>query len=262
MKIINKRFDSTTVLTTWLNNTDRTKAFKKANKESSRTGSAYFTKTANYDEADALMLNGWHEGAARVRSYIGESRIKSTFLQTYNDVTGFVCNVGAYVQGSPMCMMRRRPVPTVTKTVKITYNISVDVSVSSDDIEKAGARLFNVISGLQMQGVGVELWVVMVSTRNDVQLNAAVKIKNAGDPFNILQICYPMIHPSFFRRHMFALIERSVNRESWVHGYGYVVEDARTIKESLTGMNVPTDNILSFYTLENKSEREIFNMIK
>lgn len=260
MQKINLKFDSVSEFKNWIDNNTACGVF--ADRNDSETNSESFTGTENYQDADNLLIGGWAEGAARVRGFMDISKPVATMPQSYNAIRGYVCNVGAFVGGSPLCMINRRNVAAPAKAIKIAYNICIDGSQNKDDMMKAAAALFNVVAGFQMSGVGVELWAVMVNHCGTTQLNSAVKIKSAGDPFNILQLVYSFVHPSFFRRHTFALIERAgVKSKGW-GGYGQVIFDKKTIKNAVNGMGIVTENILHYYDIKGKTEKEIAGMIK
>lgn len=221
-----------------------------------------FFYTEDYETSKNYLLHGWHEGAAAVSDFMGGSAARNYRPQTFNDVRGYACNVGAYLQGSPLCMFNRRKVATAAKTIKIVYNSAVNCDVKAVDLQQAGAKLFNVIAGLQMKNIGVELWVCMINHRNNTQLNCAVCVKSAGDPFNVLQMCYPVVHPSLFRRQMFAVIERAGVKSSGWGGYGHALENINDIKKGVAALWLPTENVFSYQILSGKSEKEIADMIK
>lgn len=84
-------------------------------------------------------------------------------------------------------------------------------------LRSAAAKMFNVISSIEAAGIRVELHIACAveshNSRERAGLTTIVKIKSADQPFNVLSMCYPVVHPSYLRRHMFAAWERANARE-------------------------------------------------
>ncbi len=217
--------------------------------------------TPDYTTADNLLLGGWSKGAREVLEFMQQKTVNAHRPQTFNNVHGYACNVGAYLSGSPLCMFDRNKVKAPARVVRIAYNSSCGCNVEAKDIQRAAARLFNVISGLQKSGISVELWAVDFTKKNEEQINCAVKVKSAGDPFNVLQMVYPIVHPSFLRRHMLALTERAGVVGDWGH-YGHPVVDRDGQLAALKALNIFTENVFSYYSIAGKTESEILSMIK
>lgn len=181
-----------------------------------------------------------------------------------NSVVGFAPNVPAAIAGRPLNMRRAIKVNQPRRVVSIVYNGSVSCDIDTSDIEKNATKLFNVICGLERAGVRVELWVCDTSDNKKKQratITLAVKIKSADQPLNVLKMCYPVVHPSFTRRHALSVMERLEVKESF-NCYGYPMTDNNKVREELKSLRVPSDNIVSSYSLVGKSESEILKMIK
>lgn len=266
MKTINKKFESLEALSSFIANTPVNGYFATLSITSlgSLDWDQKFTGSKSFEAANDLMLHGWHEGAARVQNYM-TSGVTGTANKRviYNSVVGFAPNVPNYLAGNPLNMINQRRVKTPKKVVSIVYNCSVGYSVQSSDIEKTASTLFNVISGLEASGVRVELWAVDFtrSSRESEYINTAVKVKSAGQPFNLLKMVYPMVHTSFLRRHIFAVQERSGLTENTWGTYGKT-----TPKEMFSNcckqLGIPSDNVFNYYDLAGKTESQIAKMIK
>ncbi len=160
-------------------------------------------------------------------------------------------------------MYNQKRVKTPKKVVTVIYDCCVGSGVDTKDLETAAAALFNVISGLESSGVRVELWVTMFNHYGTDKLDMAVKIKSAGQPFNLLKMIYPVVHPSFLRRHGFAVIERSeINEKEWLNGYGRIVSDRNEKTKACQALRIPSDNVFSYYDICGKTEAQIAKMIK
>lgn len=225
-------------------------------------GSEDFTGTKTIDDANNLLINGYHDGAARVKKHMGKPDISGGRRVLYNSVVGFAPNVPAYIQGSPLSMINARKTRAPQRVVTICYNSAVGICVSAAQIEEAAAKLFNIVAGLEASGCRVDLWVLLLCKKHNEDINAALKIKSSSQPLNLLKMIYPVIHPSFLRRHGLALIERAgVIGDAWGN-YGSPVMDRAESVAKVKKMGIDTDNVFSYYDICDKTEKEIAQMIK
>ena len=268
MKNLSKKFESLTAFSAWLDTSPVLGYFAESNHLSSADQSderKEFTHTDSFEDAKKLMLGGWHAGAKRVAAFMaaGGVRGRQDQPQNFYSPVGFAPSVGRYLAGHPCNMINRKKVLTPSPIVTIFYNICVSYNISSSSMEKAAAKLFNVIAGLEARGVRVNLWVGMINHYLNSAVDCAVKIKSAGQPFNLLKMVYPVVHPSFFRRHLFAFIERAgVSNDRGWHGYGKVTRNKIDIAAAVAALNIQAKNIISYYDIEHKTEKEINDMIK
>lgn len=260
---LSKKFDSLTAFSSWLDNNPVNGLFAEHQKESSKDGDKKFTLTESWDDAQNLLQYGWHEGAKRVNAVMASGKGKNIMAaKLYNSVAGFAPNVPAYLCGAPAAMINRKQIKTRSRVVTIVYNQCLSGSIDAKEMEDAAATLFNIVVGLEASGVRVELWTACIDEVGNERANCAVRIKSASQPFNLIKMVYPCVHPSFFRRHVFAFIERAgVKSKNW-WGYGRVITDKERIKNSVAKMGLPTENIFSYYTLKGKTEEEILKAIK
>lgn len=268
MKNLSKKFESLTAFSAWLDTAPALGYFAESNHLSSvkeDDDTKEFTQTESFEQAKNLMLGGWLDGANRVAAYMaaGAKNRRKEQAQNYYAPVGFAPSVGRYLSGHPCNMINRKKVLTPSPVVTIFYNVCVSCNVSASSMEKAAAKLFNVIAGFEARGVRVNLWVGMVNHYLNTAVDCAVKIKSAGQPFNLLKMVYPAVHPSFFRRHLFAFIERAgvSDNRGWI-GYGKVTRSKSEIAAAVAALNIQTGNILSYYDIDGKTEKEISDMIK
>lgn len=262
MKNLSKKFDSLCALSAFIANNAPAGYFA-GRKLASTDGDADFCGTPDFEAADNMMLGGWSDGAKRVEAaMIKSSAAMSDRPRCHTSTVGFAPNVPNYLAGSPLNMINKKRVHVPARVVDIVYNCAVGCSVSASDIEVAAAKLFNVVAGLESAGMRVNLWVVNVNVSNDQNASIAVKIKSDSQPLNVLKMIYPAAHPSFLRRHLFAVLERAgvTGHEWW--GYGKVIKDSAKIKEVVRGFRLSDKNIFSYYNLYSKTEKEISDMIK
>lgn len=270
MKTTSKKFNSLHEFSQFIENNTPAGFFAGWDSErlaSGLTGRKYSKEkgTKDFATANKLMLNGWKEGAERVQKFMSES-IQATAAksQTRRGPVGFAPCVPAYIQGHPCNMYNKKRVRVPARVVTIFYNCAVDWRVDAQRIEKAAAALFNVITGFEAAGVRVELWVGEMSRdKTNTEIAAfAVKVKTASQPFNLLKMIYPIVHPSFLRRHAFAWLERAgVDSDNAWGAYGYCLPKEKQAA-AVASLGVKTNNVIDFYMIDGKSEKEITAMIK
>lgn len=268
MENLSKKFNSLHELASWISAAPISGYYAENNMHCSEEigrNASKFTGTKDFQAANDLLLHGWADGAKRVQAaMIQAAGAVSDRPRCYNSVIGFAPNVPNYLAGCPLNMINKKRVRVPARVVDIVYNNGVACNVDAQDIEKTAAVLFNVIVGLEKSGIRVNLWVVNINISNDQNASVAVKIKSANQPFNLLKMTYPCIHPSFQRRHMFAVLERlgvTGSHKDW-RGYGRVIKDSVKIKQVVKNFELSDKNIFDFYNLHGKSEKEISDMIK
>ena len=157
--------------------------------------------------------------------------------------------------------MQKRPV--AAPVVDICYNCSVGVSITTNEIEAAAAKLLNVVSGMERGGIRVNLYVCRHTEMcGKSELLSCVKIKDAGQPFNVLSVAYPLAHPSMMRRHFLATQERAnISNKHGMECYGRSVTDTAKTKNALAQIGISPKNVLNYYVIADKTEKEIADML-
>ena len=226
-------FDSLSAFNQALLGRELNSKFAKISKESSKTGTAKFTTTENYQEASDLMLSGDIANLDKLVAVDGVDLSRIHGAKKVNRQQKAVCGgfplVPVYLTGVPKNMLASKKITTKTKVISIVYNLSVCGDISSKDIVVAGAKVASIIKYLEAKGIRCNLYVADVarSVYSDRQvISFAVKIKDAGAPLNLLNIAYPLINPSMLRRHGFRFIETCpvAVSDGIARGYGVPVE--------------------------------------
>lgn len=256
-----KKFESLTALSAFIESTPANGYFKN-HELKSIDGSEGFTGTKDYAAADEFLLHGWQAGAERVRAIMTATATATAERpRLFNSVVGYAPNIGRCLSGHPLNMYNKKRVRVPARVVDIVYNCGVAGSVDASDIEETAAKLFNVIASLEWGGIRVNLWAVNCARNSEHNYYYfATKIKTASQPFNLLKMCYPVVHPSFLRRHYFAVIERAALPGNW-YGYGCVISLEKQ-KELTAAAGISTNNIFDYYRLKDMTEENIINSIK
>ena len=260
-RAVSRRFESVYEFSAWLKNTAPTPGFRM----SSVRRDADFAGSASYEEADKMLLDGWDSGAADVQKIMMENCSGEEIARRYAlSVAGCVPCVPAYLAGSPANMIAIKRRKIARPVVTICYNCAVGEGADASDIRRAAAKLLNIIRGLEAGGVGVNLWVCSFSRSRTPgeSVTMAVKIKSSNEPFNLLNMAYPLIHPSFNRRHKFAFIERcGGDSDAWCN-YGSAITSQNTMAEMAAAVGIENAACLCYDLICWRSEKRILDLIK
>lgn len=260
-KAINITFNSLHEMSDWIERTPRTergKEYQRSAEESKKYNK--FAGTDSFTEADNLLKFGDEENAKKIQA--AHANVKATpgvseRNRLYNSPCGFLPIVPRVLAGVPENMLNiRKEEYRSTKVINVIYNTAVDYRVSAKEIIKTSASVASAIKTLEKNGYRVNLHVANFVYMNSTPVYIAVKIKDAGQYFDGLRVAYPLVNPSFLRRHIFAVLERMP--EIYLTGsYGIVMSDSDAVKY------VPKDmQYLSFYKCEGKSVEDIVKLIK
>lgn len=223
MKINHERFESLDTFMKVIDSRPKNEKMKYAN--SSRDGSKSFTGTKNFEEALDLLKNGYEKPLEKIKSEvtrdlkISQSRARRT---PRNAVVGFVPNVPNYLLGVPEQMITIHQTPQKVKAISISYYIGNNCGTDARELEDAGIKILNVINRLELSGVRVNLDIIALctSTNGEWQI-ASVNVKDYKEQLDIKKLCFPIAHPSMFRRLGFAWLERSADMTNdFSIGYG------------------------------------------
>ena len=221
-----------------------------------------FCGTNSLEEANDLFYHGDKENADKVTAAKAKIKAQGKGYETrnslYNSPCGFMPIVPKVLAGDPQNMLAiRKERYNSTKVLNIAYNVAVDCTRTTEDLIETAAKVANVIASLEKNGYRVNLYAY--SCGRDLKYNyysLLVKIKDSGKYLDTLRIAYPLVNPSFYRRHVFGYMERLkgfyLNRT-----YGKIVQE-EGCKECL-----PINACyLSYYLCSGKTEEEIAKYIE
>lgn len=262
-KVIFNKFNSVEEFSNWLQVTPQTAKGKEfdASNEVSKYNTE-FTCTESFDVAQKLLKYGDKVNAdkiaATIRKIKAQGKGNETRNKLYNSPCGFMPIVPKVLAGDPQNMLAiKKQRYNSTKVLNIAYNVAVSCSITTDDMIKTAAKVANVIASLEKNGYRVNLYAYACGM--DIKSNyysLLVKIKDSGKYLDTLRIAYPLVNPSFYRRHIFGYMERLkgfyLNRS-----YGKIVNE-EGCKECLP-INA---SYLSYYFCSGKTEEEIAKYIE
>lgn len=254
--IFNSPFELSQFIETKPTTTACNKYFASTKPCSKRDGRGWYG-TETYEEADQLFKDGDTENAKKiVEAAIVFDKQQAQRAQRRGmspAVVGCLPNVPAAIQGLPVAMYHRQPQPG-RPVVHLDINCAVCSNIEPETIIKIGAVILSTVNQLEKNGHSVAIAIKCKSFFDGDTFTTSVVIKEAGQRFNASQLAYCLVNPSFLRRHLFAVWERTQRKKTFFRGYGKVSQSG--------------DNLLHIQSiaerLQNRSikEEEIFNTIK
>ena len=257
-------FESPKSLSEFIKKTPQTATGKKYGNVQTESNKDFYG-TESWEEAEELLVSGDFENMKKIHTVAVNNDIsgggyerKNTYKQT---PVGFLPVVPKVLAGCPDNMLSMRKQMTAsTKILNICYNSAVGFFVKTDEIIKVAANVASVIRGLEKSGYRVNLYVAGMGRNNNQTIGVAVKVKNAGEYLDTLRLAYPIVHPSFFRRHILAYMERCKGYRMQKN-YGYVLETSYSklaVKEMFPGKDML---YLDFQTCKGKTSKEIADLL-
>ena len=262
-KVISNKFDSLESFSRWLQITPQTAKGKELSKSviisPQRTE---FTGTESFEVADNLMKFGDKENAENINATIRKIKAQGKGTETrnklYNSPCGFMPIVPKVLAGDPQNMLAiKKQRYNSTKIINIAYNVAVDWRIKIESIIETTAKVANVIASLEKNGYRVNLYAYFCGGGEGKTLGTAIiKIKDSGKYLDTLRIAYPLVNPSFYRRHIFAYMER-LKGFGLNDSYGYILNDSECEKY------MPINAIyLSYYLCNDMNEEQIAKYIE
>ena len=224
-----------------------------------------FCGTNSLDEANDLFYHGDKENADKVTAAKAKIKAQGKGYETrnslYNSPCGFMPIVPKVLAGDPQNMLAiKKQRYNSTKVLNVVYNVTVSGNKKKEQLFETAAKVANVIASLEKNGYRVNLYVcfsVRSTCDESSKAISIIKIKDSGKYLDTLRIAYPLVNPSFLRRHLFAYLERVENYLLW-EGYGIPLND------DVAQKYIPLQkySYLSYYFCIGKTEEEIAKYIE
>lgn len=239
MKTITKIFNSLSELENFISSSPRVKGNEERTTSEDTSDTFFkFSDTMDYSQAAEFLRSGYTYGCDQLQKEMtGLAKNYKNVTTVKNDVFGVVPNIGAYMTGHPknMINIKTEKKAVKTKVINMIVNTTVPARYTKEEITKLGAATLLQLIRLERDGFKVNLYVANKIEWKSNQLVCFTKVKNSSEKLNILKVAYPIVHPSFLRRHMFAVYERTIKIDK---GYGYPQSvESKDLPISLNPMN-------------------------
>ena len=211
----------------------------------SEEGSFQFTGTHSYGEAENLCLYGGSKSEFEkfihlketLDSSLEEKRLRNV---QYNDFIGEVPNVPLYLMGYPLNMIRQEKEEIIEdKVIDIYYNVAAAAYNRKEQMFNRGVIALSLIDYLESMGYKVNLCLFELSFEPYSKQIVYYKfnLKTIDEQSDYRTLFFPLTHPSFLRRILFKLLEKTDGlRPSWSTGYGRPA-DLSLIKKIIPNAN-------------------------
>lgn len=185
-----------------------------------------FTGTHTFNEASALMCDGWTDVAKRLNTKLQAIAKPAPIMQRKHilGVSGFQPVVPLYLAGVPTNMVDVRMVSVKSKIINITKSINYHCGIPAEAIIDESVKAMQVVKQLEAQGYRCNLNIALGVCADHRYIIAKVCIKRAGEKLNVSKLAFPMVHPSMLRRLFFRYIEVCPDvTKGFADGYGMPV---------------------------------------
>lgn len=189
-----------------------------------------FSETYSYEEADELMRKGYAKGLEDLLDGKPMSNLNYRGVlkrgMPHSGIVGFAPIVPNAILGLPNSMITSKVVPMKAKVITINVDSTVNSKFRKEDIIKGGRTIIKMIDRLEREGHRVNLDIIIgVNNGSNAEYAVKIKLKDARHPIDLLKISYPIIHPSFVRRHFLRYLEThptmpEKHARNMCHGYG------------------------------------------
>lgn len=224
--------------------------------------------TENYNEADDLFRGGWLEGRKYLEALTTQKKAfaPAPAYKRERRVAGGRIHVGALIAGSDKVFNKRiktfrdasNPVITLFLNTAVPYNIT------AEQIATTAGCLFSAVRNLEAEGYKVELYLGLVLYCKKKKQNFAnmIRLKSSCEQLSETKMLYPIVHPSFLRRHGLRWIETSSITPAYMPGYGRPIVYANESKRVINTAGKKIQACISLYESLNSNPEAIMESIK
>lgn len=205
---------------------------------SSESGSENFTGTKSYEEAKELFQNGYTEILPKIKAGVSEN-LNHAQTEMHRKVStnciGYAPHVPNAIMGLPNSMILTEAAPQKLKLISIVAGITENCGTSASEFVKSGIAILNTINMLELQGYRVNLKVAFAcATKDDESAFGTVTVKDYREHLDLQKLCFPIAHPSMFRRFGFKWLETvpGLTCSGWSWGYGRLLDDIAFIRKN------------------------------
>jgi len=214
-----------------------------ADKHSSNTGDYSFTKTKSMDEAKELFRNGYTEILPKIKTGVS-NEFKRTEVRNRRKVEtgviGYAPHVPNAILGLPNSMILTKAQPQKVKAVSIVVGITENCGTEADEFITSGIAAIGVVNTLELRGYRVNLKVAFwCATGGNERAWGTIDLKDYREHLDLQKLCFPLAHPSMFRRLGFKWLETQpeIQDSGWEWGYGSQLSDLDYIKKNFLAEN-------------------------
>lgn len=228
-KIIKEEFNSIHQMLSVIGNRPNNKVMR--NQHASETNGKDFTGTASYKDAVDLFQNGYTEILPKIKN--GMAKILNLNVQNQprrriqTGIVGYAPHVPNAILGLPNSMILTESQPQKIKAISIVYSPTQNCMTDAKEFVKCGIVLLSIIQTLELRGIRVNLKIMFYCAECGTEyVFPTIKLKDYREHMDIQKLCFPLAHPSMFRRFGFKWLETIDGiKNNWDFGYGRTITD-------------------------------------
>lgn len=230
VNIVKEHFTSIRDMLSVINSRENNSVMK--NEYSSSKGSYEFTGTRNWQEAIDLFENGYTDVLDKIKAGVAKGIKQTENIQkrrTSTGVVGYAPHVPNAIMGLPNSMIYTQSIAQKVKAISIVYAITENCSTDAEEFIESGIAVLNVINRLELAGYRVNLKIMFYCAEcGSDRAFGTVDVKSYREHLDLKKICFPVAHPSMFRRLGFKWLEtcKGLNASDWRYGYGMQIRNA------------------------------------
>jgi hypothetical protein len=170
---------------------------------------------AKWDEALRLAVEGWHVPLADVNMNADElsayARLHTGVpaLELTADVAGGEVDVAAYLSGVPECMIEAslHRMHATRRMVSFLIPGIYSSRTQHHEVINRGLAMAALCTGVVRAGHSLEVWTSYSGLLGSAKrpFNAAAKVIDAGEPFDVGRLIFAVAHPAMLRRLWFGV---------------------------------------------------------
>ena len=235
-----------------------------------------WTGTASYADANALAVYGDEKSASRINADVqtyARATAHADVLRSRRTraVAGARACVPAAVMNHPHAMYRTTRERVTRPVISVYYCPAANCGVTAESLANAGAAVLSAVRAIEKRGVRVNMYAgICAKNHNNAERVAVfVKVKDSTHALDVTRAAYPLVNPSFLRRHYFRFIEtcKQITQTAWNASYGYSVstrDDREEFENVLNGARfLPTGaHLFTYYDVAGKTPDEIVQIIE
>lgn len=242
VKIIKEHFNSICQMLNVIESRSNNSVMNRQN--ASHSNDKGFTGTSSYDEAKTLFETGYTDILDKIKTGVAEN-LKQTVSENRRHVrtavVGYAPHVPNAILGLPNSMIFTETKPQKIKAVSIVAGITENCGTGAKEFSKSGIAVLGVVNTLELQGYRVNLKVAFYCAKvwSGEYTFGTVSVKDYREHLDLQKLCFPLAHPSMFRRFGFKWLETvpGLTSSEWAGGYGSQFNDMNFIKKNFLEEN-------------------------
>jgi len=206
--------------------------------DSEKSGCESWYNTKSFKEACEFAKFGWPNPLEGLKESLRASIKESAKYQVVNKsmphshIVGYIPHIPNAIQNLPNSMITTDIFPQKRKTIHVVFINGGNCNEDPEFYLKAGSALINALNIMERSGIQVRIDLCFFPAYcGDEYLCPTVTLKDYGQRFDLLKLCFPLANSSMERRLGFKWLETypKIKNSSWPYGYGRTIEKDQSV---------------------------------